>query len=182
MKKVIILILSVFILNIFCGCGEYKVEKEKNVLAGQTLKFSGKDLDGNTITQDMFNGYDLIIINKWGTFCNPCVQEMPDIQKIQDEFKDKKVKVIGVISINEEKDDEKSLIDDAKKITAVKHTNYLNILPDKNLNKQLNKFTFVPVTIFVKPDGKVMDTYIVGNNNYDYFKKLTEAVLNGEVK
>lgn len=182
MKKIIMVILSFFIINIFCGCGEYKVEKERNVLAGETLKFSGKDLDGNIVTQDIFNDYDLIIINKWGTFCNPCVQEMPDIQKIQDKFNDKKVKVIGVISINEKKDDEKSLIDDAKKITDVKKINYLNILPDKTLNKQLNKFTFVPVTIFVKPNGKVLDTYIVGNNNYDYFEKLTEAILNGEVK
>lgn len=181
MRKFFIVLFSIFLLLNFSACGESKPEKERNFLAGQTLKFSGTDLEGKKATKDLFKDYDLIIINKWGTFCSPCIKEMPDIQKIQDEFKDKKVKVIGVISMKPE-DDEKSLVSDAKKITKIKNITYLNVLPDKKLNEQLNKFEFVPVTLFVKPDGKVLNTYIVGASNYDYLKKLTESALKGELK
>ncbi|WP_125153266.1 TlpA family protein disulfide reductase [Clostridium rectalis] len=182
MKKVFIIIISVFVLSSFSGCALNKVEKEENILAGKTLNFSGKDLNGNKITKDLFKGYNLIMINKWGTFCNPCVQEMPDIQKIQDEFKNKKVKVIGVISIDKEKIDEKSLINDAKKIISIKKINYLNILPDKKLNEQLNKFDFVPVTLFIKPNGEVLETYITGATKFDYFKKIINSALKDELK
>ncbi|MCY6958528.1 TlpA family protein disulfide reductase [Clostridium brassicae] len=182
MKKIFVIIVSIFLLISISGCSGNDVEKEKNILSGKTLSFSGKDLNGNKITKDLLKDYDLIVINKWGTSCNPCVQEMPDLQKIQDEFKNRKVKVIGVISMDKEKNDEKSLIDDAKKITSIKKINYLNILPDKKFNEQLNKFDFVPVTLFVKPDGKVLDTYITGATKYDYFKKLIDSALKGELK
>ena len=36
----------------------------------------------------------IYIINFWATWCKPCVKELPGIEKIQQEYSDKKVKVI----------------------------------------------------------------------------------------
>lgn len=181
MKKILSVILTIFIIMIFSACGSNKPKKEENFLAGKKLEFSGVDLKGNRITEDLLKDYDLIIINKWGTYCNPCIKEMPDIQKVQDEFKDKKVKVIGVISIESEKD-VKPISDTATEIIKARKVNYLNILPNKKLNKQLKKFEFVPVTLFVKPDGTILNTYIPGTSDYDHLKRITEAILKGEIK
>lgn len=181
MKKFLAFILAIVILGTFSGCSSNKPQKEENFLAGQTLEFSGADINGQKVTKDLLKDYDLIIINKWGTYCNPCVKEMPDIQKIQDEFKDKKVKVIGVISLQSEKDKDDAA-STAKKIIDVKKVNYLNILPDEKLNKQLSKFEFVPVTLFVKPDGKILKTYIPGTSDYAYLKQITDAALKGEIE
>lgn len=181
MKKILAIMLTIFIMISFSACGSSKPDKEENFLAGEKLELSGVDLQGNRITKDLFKDYDLIIVNKWGTYCNPCIKEMPDIQKVQDEFKDKKVKVVGVISIESEKD-VKPISDSAEEIIKVRKVNYLNMLPDKKLNKQLKKFEFVPVTLFVKPDGTVLNTYIPGTSDYDYLKKITEAILKGEIK
>ena len=43
--------------------------------------FSTTDLEGNTVTNDIFSQADLTVVNFWGTFCNPCINEMPELAK-----------------------------------------------------------------------------------------------------
>ena len=31
------------------------------------------------MTHEVFDDADLTVINIWGTFCGPCIQEMPDL-------------------------------------------------------------------------------------------------------
>lgn len=40
------------------------------------------------------NNDSIYILNFWTTWCKPCEKELPNIEKIQQEFKNKKVKVI----------------------------------------------------------------------------------------
>ena len=41
--------------------------------------FTAQDLDGNQVDQSIFADADLTMINVWGTFCTPCLDEMPDL-------------------------------------------------------------------------------------------------------
>lgn len=38
----------------------------------------------------------IYIINFWATWCKPCIEEMPNFEKIGEEFKDQKVRVLLV--------------------------------------------------------------------------------------
>ena len=38
------------------------------------------DLNGDTVTQDIFKDYDITMINIWATWCGPCRSELPEIQ------------------------------------------------------------------------------------------------------
>jgi thiol-disulfide isomerase/thioredoxin len=38
----------------------------------------------------------IYVVNFWGTFCRPCVQEMPYLQSITDKYKNQKVKLLLV--------------------------------------------------------------------------------------
>ena len=42
--------------------------------------FQTADLNGNTVTQDIFKDYEVTMINIWGTGCGPCREEMPELQ------------------------------------------------------------------------------------------------------
>lgn len=42
------------------------------------------------------NNDTLYIVNFWATWCKPCVAELPDFEKIHQEYKNQKVKVILV--------------------------------------------------------------------------------------
>lgn len=38
----------------------------------------------------------LLVVNFWATWCPPCVEEMPDLQRVRDEFAGRGVEVIGL--------------------------------------------------------------------------------------
>lgn len=52
-------------------------------------------LDGLTHTLDEYKG-KTIVLNFWGTWCAPCVKEMPALQAQWEKWKDKDVVVLGV--------------------------------------------------------------------------------------
>ena len=57
--------------------------------------FTLTDLEGNSVTLSDFRG-QAVFINFWATWCPPCRAEMPEIEAVYQEYKDKDVVVIGV--------------------------------------------------------------------------------------
>ncbi|MCT4508301.1 MAG: TlpA family protein disulfide reductase [Tepidibacter sp.] len=179
MKKLIILVLCILLIGGLSGCGPTNIDESidefgKNPLSKKVISnFSAKDLEGNEITNEIFKENDLTVINIWGTECPPCIEEIPELQKLQDEVKDKKVKVIGVVG---DKD-----IEAAKKILSTKKANYTNIIPDENLEKEVvYNFDYIPATIFVNSKGEVLDTFIPGATNFESIKTIVENILSDE--
>ncbi len=52
-----------------------------------------KNLSGTTINLDMYTG-KTIFINFWATWCKPCLEEMPSIEKAQAILKDKNIEFL----------------------------------------------------------------------------------------
>lgn len=181
MKKLILLVVSALLMVSLIGCTQNKEMPsadlgeeqalEENPLKGQNVdEFKAKDLDENEVTNKIFEENDITIINIWGTFCGPCIKEMPELEKIQKEFKDKKVKVIGIVS--------DKAVEDAKNIIKEKNISYTNIIPDQALENQIvNSFDYVPVTIFVNSKGEIMDKFIAGSSDFETFKGIIEELL-----
>ena len=57
--------------------------------------FTLTDLEGSSVTLSDFRG-QAVFINFWATWCPPCRAEMPEIEAVYQEYKDKDVVVIGV--------------------------------------------------------------------------------------
>ncbi len=57
--------------------------------------FTLVDLEGNQVSLSDFRG-KTVFINFWATWCPPCRAEMPEIEAVYQEYKDKGVVVIGV--------------------------------------------------------------------------------------
>ncbi len=57
--------------------------------------FTLVDLEGNQVSLSDFRG-KTVFVNFWATWCPPCRAEMPEIEAIYQEYKDKDVVVIGV--------------------------------------------------------------------------------------
>ena len=57
--------------------------------------FTLVDLEGNTVTLSDFQG-KTVFVNFWATWCPPCRAEMPEMEAVYQEYKDKGVVVIGV--------------------------------------------------------------------------------------
>jgi len=54
-----------------------------------------KDLEGRPVTLAQFKG-QLLVLNFWATWCAPCVEEMPDLQRVQDEYAGRGVSIVGM--------------------------------------------------------------------------------------
>ena len=76
--------------------------------------------DGQSISQINLNDYrgSTVGLNFWAIWCMPCRREMPVLQDISDEFKDRGLVVIGINS---------GLEKDADNEEIVEFLNYLNI-------------------------------------------------------
>lgn len=61
--------------------------------------FKLQDMEGNIISLESFRN-KVIFINEWATWCAPCIAEMPGIQSLYDEMKDKKDLVFVMLSLD----------------------------------------------------------------------------------
>ena len=64
--------------------------------------YSVVTLDGKPVSLSDFEG-KVVLINSWATWCEPCREEMPYLQELQNQFSDTEFAVIGVSIDNESK-------------------------------------------------------------------------------
>ncbi|SPE33683.1 C-type cytochrome biogenesis protein ResA (Thioredoxin) [Burkholderiales bacterium] len=60
-------------------------------LYGITLE----DADGHAQSLSQWRG-KILVVNFWATWCAPCVAEMPDLDKLQQEYSERNVAIIGI--------------------------------------------------------------------------------------
>lgn len=142
---------------------------EKNPVAGTVLEgFNTKDLSGNSVDEEIFKESKLTVLNLWGTFCGPCIEEMPELQELSTEFDKEAVQVLGIVTDGDN-------LDEANKIVNKLGVTYQNVIADETLeNLIVSKFDYVPATLFVNQDGQVLDSFIPGSTTKDDFKKIIE--------
>jgi thiol-disulfide isomerase/thioredoxin len=59
--------------------------------------FALKDLEGKTVSLSDLSGR-VVLLDFWATWCGPCVAAMPHLQKLEEEFKNQPVSIIGINS------------------------------------------------------------------------------------
>ncbi len=63
-------------------------ESEQKALSGKDFAYQYKDKKGEMHTLSDLRG-EVIFLNIWATWCPPCVAEMPSIQALYNDYKDK---------------------------------------------------------------------------------------------
>lgn len=191
-------VLCVLLLLAGCGSGADGARKEQDVSVSEEKTqesqtgdegadqadsgvampaFTAKDLDGNTVTESIFGDKDLTVVNIWGTFCGPCVREMPELGAWAKEMPDN-VQIVGLI-IDINGDDDTQHRDLAVEITQNAGADFLNIIANADFADVLKGVVGVPTTIFVDKDGNIVGDAIVGAD-VDGYKAFVEEYLNGQ--
>lgn len=191
MKKIFkILILFALALTLFAcnkknnpGDTNKVEEKEKTTATAIELEkmpienfdFQTMDiLDGNVIkSEEFYKEKPLTLVNVWGTFCGPCKEEMPDLAKLYDEYKDKMNFLGVVVDTNVSMD---TNVGEAQKIIKDSGVNYKNIMPNPTTEDTLVNITAMPTTFFVNSDGKVLGGF-VGKADKDSLKATIDKIL-----
>lgn len=167
-------------------CQDY-IKKIKETLAFTDIEektglnkmplFTTKDLKGNTVTESIFKEKDLTVVNIWGTFCGPCIEEMPELAEWSKEIPSN-VQIIGLVCDIEGEDDQEHK-DKAVEIMEKAGADFTNIIPGSEFSTLLGGVAGVPTTIFVDKEGNITGKPIVGANVPAY-KKFVEDYISGK--
>ena len=115
-KRTIYAIIFLFsgVMLIYSSFTVSNVNAEDQIVAPD---YSAVTLEGKPVSLSDLNG-KVVLINVWATWCEPCREEMPDLQRLQNEFVDDEFVVVGV-SI-----DEKGSLENMKKFLQSQNIMY----------------------------------------------------------
>ena len=136
-------------------------------------EFKTTDINGNEITEKIFADKDITMVNVWGTFCGPCINEMPELQKIYESLP-KNANMIGIVA--DVPEGVKDGVDNAKYITEQTGVKYTNLTLSDSLAPFAKQFYAVPSTIFVDKDGNIIGDLVLGANIDSYIENLQKVL------
>ncbi len=143
-------------------------------------KFESTGIDGETYTQDVFSKYDLTLVNVFTTWCSPCVKEIPELEKLYEEMKEKGVGVVGVVldTIGDDGKQSDESIEKAKVLQKKTKASYPFLIPDSTMmNGRLNGVSAFPETFFVDKNGNIVGETYTGSHDLDEWKEIVEKEL-----
>lgn len=170
MRRVGFFLLIVLLVLSVCACAP-EAEPQEETPAGILSAFTAMDLQGNTVDQSVLQGGKLTMVNVWATYCSPCISEMPDLGSIAQEYADRGVQIIGLVSDAQNADGtvSDSQVQLAAEIAAETGADYLHLVPDDSLNGLMGQITAVPTTFFVDEAGnQIGGTYLGARSLYDW--------------
>jgi len=162
--------LGVFVFFVFSGT--LRVSGAETVFPA----FSSKTIDGEGVTNAIFSERKLTMINFWGTFCPPCISEMPDLGKLGRSMPEGSMLVGVVLDVGDA-----DTLNDAKRIRDRANADFPHILPAAGMNAYLTTIAAVPTTIFVDSQGRIVGEPLVGSRSEAAYRAELEKAL-GQLK
>ncbi len=161
------------LMDILSG-GRASAEPGPHPLVGQAApEVKLELLDGGELNLAAFKGKKVVILDFWATWCGPCVQAMPVIDKVAEKFKDQGV-VLYAVNLQEEPDDIKKFLEDAKLKVAV-------ALDKDGAVAGSYGAEAIPQTVLIGKDGTVQVVKVgVSPNLEASLTKDLEAILAGK--
>ncbi|WP_066175392.1 thiol-disulfide oxidoreductase ResA [Bacillus marinisedimentorum] len=131
----------------------------------QAPNFVLEDMEGNKIEMEELRGKG-VFLNFWGTWCEPCKEEMPYMQSQYEIYKDRGVEIVAV-NVSETK----------LAVNRFANTYGLTfpIVIDKGEVLDAYGVNPLPTTFLIDKDGKIVDKITAGMTEQmvaDYMKKI----------
>ena len=135
--------------------------------------FTTTDLNGETVTEEIFGRAKLTMVNIWGTYCTPCLSEMPSLGKLAQEADPAEFQLVGVLAdVMETAGPEDETW--AKAISLVEETGaaYTHLTQSESLYyAALQGVSAVPTTYFVNAKGELVGEPVVGSRSEEAWRE-----------
>ena len=135
--------------------------------------FSTTDRIGFEWNESVFANAEITMVNFFEPWCSPCVAEMPDLEKLYENYKDQGFQIIGVYS-------DTTMEYNVDEILKECHTTYPILL----YTSEFDQFQtgYVPTTIFVDSKGHVLDipggdSAVIGSQSYQDWEAIVKKLL-----
>lgn len=115
-------------------------------LQEQAPDFTLKSLEGSNLRLEEYRG-DVVLINFWASWCGPCRQEMPVLDKLHHRYEDAGFAVLGVNVEGE--------VAPAQKIVDKTNVTFPILIDEGQSVSERYALEAMPSTVVVDRDGKV---------------------------
>ncbi|NLX82241.1 MAG: TlpA family protein disulfide reductase [Clostridiales bacterium] len=133
---------------------EYHGVSEEAIELGHGGDFASEDMYGNPFGAIDLAMYDLTMMNIWSTGCNPCIEEMPDLQKLYEAIPER----VNFVSVCLDGEKEYDL---AMEILKVQGCTFQTLKGDQLAENVLSTVLGTPTTIFLDSKGQLVGNAIV---------------------
>ena len=127
--------------------GQFRVP----ALGERAPNFTLRNDDGQVVALADFQG-KIVVLNFWATWCAPCVEEMPSLNRLAQKYADKGVQVLGV-----------SLDEDADAYRSFLTKNQISFLtlrdPARNTSERYGTFK-LPESYVISREGRLLQKVI----------------------
>ncbi|MFN0108182.1 MAG: redoxin domain-containing protein [Blastocatellia bacterium] len=145
-----------------------EAESEPESLVGKdAANFALTDLNGKSFNLKNLRG-KIVVVDFWASWCGPCRETMPHIEKLHKEFKSQGLVVLG---INDED------IDDAKKFVQKNGYTFPTLVDVESAVSELYGITGIPQTLVIDRDGKIF-AHFYGSGEEDALREAVKVALN----
>lgn len=136
-----------------------------------------KDLQGNNVALSSFKG-KVVLVNFWGTWCEPCRGEIPILIKMQQEYASKGFTVLGVATNDDEKAVDPFIHHTQFNVDGHEMTmNYPIVMGSDDISTKFGGLLGMPTSFLISRDGKIIKRYIGAFANGDEINQQVESHL-----
>jgi peroxiredoxin len=149
--------------------GGMGMEQEKNELIGtKATDFNLKDLKGKTHLLSELKG-KVVVLNFWFVECKPCIMEMPELNELVEEFKEKNI-VFLAIALNDK--------NQLKKFLKTTDFNY-KVVANGQTSADSYGVKGFPTNVIIDQNGIIhyVSTGIGPNNKESLQKAINELLI-----
>ena len=137
---------------------------------GSLESFTAEDMDGNEVTEAIFAGYDITMVNIWTTWCGYCIEEMPYLQELYAQLPEN----VNMITVCGDALTEPEL---AREILADSGAEFTTIAANDEVQSALlNYVAGFPTTVFLDSSGAPVGEAMTGAPRGDVAAAYLEAI------
>lgn len=158
---------------------EEEEEAAEEVKTIPAIDFTLKDQYGNTHTLSDYKG-KTVFLNFWATWCSPCRAEMPDIQKLYEEFQQEEedIVILGVAAPNLGREKSEEGIKGFLEENGYTYPVVMDTDAEAFQAYGINSF---PTTFMIDKDGNVFG-YIPGQLSEETMRDIIRQTVDGKRK
>ncbi len=165
-------LISILLICLLCltGCAEQEASTDASPLIPE---LTAVDINGNRYDNSLFEGRKITMLNLWATYCGPCIGEMPDLGRLNEEYADRGFQVVGIVlDYTSELD-----IPNIESIIDETGADYIHLLPDASMSELLSTTFSVPTTYFLNENGEPLGEEYIGSRPKEDWAAIIDHLL-----